>query len=56
MGILCFFGRHVPSSVSVRFGKRGEYLAHCEGCAVPLERDESGRWRPTEPLVQRHAR
>lgn len=56
MPFLCFFGRHAPSPVSVTHGKHGGYQAYCEGCAVPLERGDTGPWRPAAPLSQAASR
>jgi hypothetical protein len=50
MSLLCFFGRHVPSPVSLR-RKGGLVLAHCDACALPLVQNERGRWVPAEPLA-----
>lgn len=56
MSILCFLGRHKPSQASMARGRDGRYVALCETCACPLERDESLSWRASAPLVQRSNR
>jgi len=53
MSLACFFGRHRPSLVSIRYGRDGGHRAHCERCAIPLERAEAGTWQVVTPLAQR---
>lgn len=50
MSIFCFLGRHRVSLISVKRAPHGGYLAHCEQCATPLERDDKRTWRAAEPL------
>jgi hypothetical protein len=53
MSILCLFGRHVPSAASITHAKRGGYRALCDGCGLPIERQDRGSWRPVEPLAKK---
>jgi len=46
----CIFGSHRPSSVSVARTASG-LRALCDGCGLPLERSEKGRWTPAPPLA-----
>jgi hypothetical protein len=50
MSLLCMFGRHRPLLISImRHGGRLDGL--CEGCGLPLTRDERGQWAPAPPLA-----
>jgi hypothetical protein len=55
MSIRCFLGIHRASLASI-VRKNGEYLALCETCARPLERNQDGRWIAAEPLYERKSR
>jgi hypothetical protein len=46
----CAFGVHSPSLVSIARKPDGLH-ALCEGCGIPLDRNETGRWRTARPLV-----
>jgi hypothetical protein len=46
----CIFGSHRPSSVSVARSASG-LRALCNGCGLPLERSQEGRWTPALPLA-----
>jgi hypothetical protein len=46
----CALGLHRPSIVSIARKASGLH-ALCEGCGVPLERNDTGRWRTALPLV-----
>jgi hypothetical protein len=50
MSILCFFGRHKASPVTMARSKNGTYVAICESCRRPLERQDDGSWQASEPL------
>ena len=53
MPLFCYFGRHKPSLASTARGKRGGYVALCEACGCPLERQDNGKWHAAEPLAGR---
>lgn len=46
----CALGLHGPSAISIA-RKAGGLHALCEGCGLPLERNEEDRWRLAQPLV-----
>ena len=46
----CVLGFHSPSLVSISRKPDGLH-ALCEGCALPLDRNEEARWKPAQPLV-----
>jgi hypothetical protein len=52
MGLRCLFGVHRVSISSIAL-KNGQYIALCESCARPLERNAEGRWFAAEPLYDR---
>jgi hypothetical protein len=52
MSIRCLFGAH-RASISSIARKGGHYIALCESCARPLEREPDGRWVAAEPLYDR---
>ena len=43
---------HRPSLSSIA-RKNGQYVALCESCARPLEREGDARWSAAEPLYER---
>ena len=51
MTLRCLFGMHRPSLGSIARKKTG-YTALCDGCGIPLQRREDGRWGPCEPLYE----
>lgn len=51
MSLLCLLGLHKPSPPSLNRTEQGTYTALCEDCGVPIDRKESRRWKPTEPLT-----
>lgn len=53
MVLLCFLGFHKPASTSLARAKQGGYQTFCETCALPLEREEKGRWRVSEGLAHK---
>ena len=55
MSIRCFLGIHRASLASI-VRKNGDYIALCETCARPLERNQDGRWIAAEPLYERKSR
>jgi hypothetical protein len=55
MSLLCLFGRHVPSAVSLARRRDGAIRAHCDHCAVPLEQHNKGAWKVAAPLAERRA-
>jgi hypothetical protein len=46
----CAFGFHSPSLISISRKPEG-LRALCEGCDIPLDRNEEARWKPAQPLV-----
>jgi hypothetical protein len=50
MSLSCLFGVHRPLHASI-IGRSYGYVALCDGCSLPLERSEDGRWKTAEPLV-----
>jgi hypothetical protein len=55
MKLACLLGMHRPSISSIA-KKRGGLTGLCEGCARPLERQDSGRWIASEALYERRDR
>jgi hypothetical protein len=53
ISLLCFVGRHRPSSASFDRRAGGGYRALCEYCGCPLEREDKGRWHASEPTPRR---
>jgi len=53
MSILCLFGRHKPSPVSLARRKHGGVVALCESCGMPLERSDKGSWHVVASLVSK---
>jgi hypothetical protein len=52
MHLRCFLGRHRPMLTSII--KRGEgFAALCDDCAAPIEREQSGRWTHSQPLISK---
>jgi len=51
MSLLCLLGRHTISIASISRRPEGGHKGFCEACALPLERDDKGRWRETAPLA-----
>lgn len=47
--LLCFLGYHEPSQQSIARNKRGQDVALCTHCAVPLLRASPRRWSPATP-------
>jgi hypothetical protein len=52
MSLRCLFDLHRPLLNSIMQRPAG-YAALCEGCTLPIERSEDGRWTPCKPLAQR---
>jgi len=50
MSLRCIFGLHRPSLTSVT-RKGADLHALCEGCDIPLQKSEDGRWAPAQPLA-----
>jgi len=50
MSLLCLLGRHHVSVSSIARRTGGGLKGICESCALPLERDDKGRWREAMPL------
>jgi hypothetical protein len=50
----CVLGLHSPSVVSIARKADGLH-ALCDGCGIPLERNEDGRWRMGLPLAAQAA-
>jgi len=55
MSLLCLLGRHTPSLASIAYNSGGGLKAICGACAMPLERDGTGKWREAKPLYLRAA-
>lgn len=54
MAMLCFIGRHEPSSCSVAHSEAGAYVALCASCGLPLELPPGQRrWRAAPSLLLR---
>jgi hypothetical protein len=50
MSLRCLFNVHRPMLTSIVRRSSG-YTALCDGCGLPLERLEEGRWRASQPLA-----
>jgi len=50
MSLLCLLGRHKVSVASISRRHGGGHEGLCEACALPLEREDDGRWREARPL------
>jgi hypothetical protein len=53
MSLLCYLGRHKPSTHSIARGKHGGYQALCDCCGVPVERHDKGLWKAAGLLSAR---
>jgi len=52
MNLRCLLGRHRPMLTSIIPRDRG-FVALCDGCGAPIERDEGGRWAHSQALVSK---
>jgi hypothetical protein len=49
MSFRCLVAKHRPYLSSIT-RKTSGYAALCEGCGLPIERGEQGKWMPSPPL------
>jgi hypothetical protein len=52
MSLRCLFNVHRPMLTSIVRRSHG-YAALCDGCGLPIERLEEGRWLTFQPLATR---
>ena len=52
MSLRCLFIAHRPMLTSIVKRSFG-YTALCDGCEMPIERLEEGRWAVSQPLATR---
>jgi hypothetical protein len=52
MSLLCLFNVHRPMLTSIVRRSHG-YTALCDGCEMPIERVQEGRWIASQPLATR---
>ena len=50
MSFGCFFGVHRPMLTSI-IRRHDRFTALCDGCGLPIERPNDGRWTIPEPLA-----
>jgi hypothetical protein len=52
MSLRCLFNVHRPMLTSIVARANG-FAALCDGCGLPIERSEEGRWTASQPLSTR---
>lgn len=53
MGLRCLVRLHRPMLTSI-VRREDRFTAFCDGCGLPIERSDEGRWTEAQPLLSRH--